>query len=789
MQLTVRGNEIAGLLDRAPASVRVLSLDCFDTLIWRTTHSPHDVFAALDLPGGGIEPRQWAEQLARRVAYNRREAIEIGLEEIYATLLPQADADTVRAQAAAELAHEARHAFAYRPVVELIAEAKRRGLTVAIVSDMYLSEAEIRAHIAAAAGADVLAMIDRVFVSGAHGLGKNDGLFDVVLAELGVRGDEVLHVGDNRRADHDSAAKHGLHAVHFQQFDAAAEQRLRHEAAAAVMIDPAARVSRPVHQPHRAAVSLRRCDDPAYALGHDVLGPVMRIFADWLKGELDDQAAALGRPVKPLFVMRDGWLPFRVFDALYPDAGAATVEISRFVAGRASIHDDDSLDRYLGEWLDKLPPHILARHLMLFENEVAPFAKLNGKPATQAFKAFLAKRDTRAKIVKRCGAFGERLIAHLTRAGVAPGDAVMLVDIGFNGTVQNIVTPVLRDRMGLAVSGRYLFLRETQRSGLDKRGMLDVARFDNRTLHGLSTAVVAVEQLCNVAQGSCVGFDVNGASVREQVDGKAAQSEVRDQAQTGALDFARDADAGVLRPAATDTLDARIGAAAATLTRLFFLPSAAEVALFGSFSFDANLGSHQATALIDTDASGRALRRHGVAFVNEGRRMFLAADLHRQGLPLTLASFAAHRFGLDLRMTDFEVGGIEVGVVLMTATEQLVQPMTAYPTCDGFYRLQVPIGPSRPAVAIQFGRLAPWVEIEELAIERLVADGEAKGARVAVAPIVDAMEAMDDGLWRATPAGFALVQAPPQLNGPLVMTAVFRPIGTRATAAAVRLAA
>lgn len=789
MQLTVRGKEIAGLLDRAPAGVTVLSLDCFDTLIWRTTHAPHDVFAALDLPGGGIEPRQWAEQLARRVAWNRREAIEIGLEEIYATLLPQADADTVRAQAAAELAHEARYAFAYRPVVELIAEAKRRGLTVAIVSDMYLSEAEIRAHIASAAGADVVAMIDRVFVSGAHGLGKNDGLFDIVLAKLGVSGDQVLHLGDNRRADHDSATRHGLHAVHFQQFDGATEQRLRHEASAAVMIDPAARVSRPVHQPHRAAVSLRRSDAPAYALGHDVLGPVMRTFADWLKGELDAQAAALGRPVKPLFVMRDGWLPYRVFDALYPDAGAATVEISRFVAGRASIHDDASLDRYLGEWLDKLPPHILARHLMLFENEVAAVARIKDhKAARKAFAAFVAQPAMRAKIVRRCRGFGERLIAHLARAGVARGDAVMLVDIGFNGTVQNIVAPVLEARMGLAVSGRYLFLRETQRSGLDKRGMLDVARFDNRTLHGLSTAVVAVEQLCNVAQGSCIGFEVNGVPIREQVDGKAAQSVVRDEAQTGALDFARDADAGVLRPAAADTLDARIGAAAATLTRLFFLPSADEVALFGQFSFDANLGSHEATALIDADASGRALRRHGVGFVNEQRRMFLAGDLHRQGLPLTLASFAAHRFGLDLRMTDFEVGGIEIGVVLMTATEQLVQPIPAWPTCDGFYRLQVPIGPSRPAVAIQFGALAPWIEIEELAVERLVGDGDAKAPRYAVTPIVDAMEAMDDGLWRAAPAGFALVQAPPQLTGPLVMTAVFRPIGKR-EASPVRLAA
>ncbi|WP_425228582.1 HAD family hydrolase [Sphingomonas sp.] len=788
MQLTVRGWEMAALLDRAPAGIEVLSLDCFDTLIWRTTHAPHDVFAALDLPGGGIEPRQWGEQLARRVAHNRHGALEVGLADIYAAMMPQADDATVRAHAAAELALEARHGFAFRPAVDLITAAKRRGLTVVIVSDMYLTEAELRVHIAAAAGAEVLAMIDRVFVSGAHGIGKNDGLFDRVLEVLDVAADRVLHVGDNRRADHDSAAAHGLHAAHFVQFDRATERRLRHEASAAVMIDPAARASYPVHQPHRPAVALRRDDDPAFVLGHDVLGPVMRSFADWLHDELETAAAQAGRRVRPLFVMRDGWLPFRVFDALYPGAGAATVEISRFVAGRASIHDDASLDRYLGEWLDKLPVAVLARHLMLYEQEVASIVRRTPHAAAAgALAALVAKPAVRAKIIARCRAFGDRLIAHLARAGITRGDAVMLVDIGFNGTVQNIVAPILTARMGLEVGGRYLFLRETQASGLDKRGMIDVRRFDNRALHGLSTAVVAIEQLCNLAQGSCIGFDATGAPVREDVGAKAAHSTVRDRAQEGALAFARDAGRAVLRPAAADTPEARERAAAAALARLFFLPSATEVSLFAQFGFDANLGSHNAEALIDVDASGRALRRRGLSFTNDRAHMFLAGDLHRHGLPLSLASFAAHRFGLDLRLTDFEVGGIAVGVMMVTATEQLVQPVTAWPTCDGFYRLQVPIGASRPTVAVQLGALAPWIEVEEVTIERLTGEGEPPARRDPVKPLFDAMTDAGDGLWRAEPAGFALVQ-PPVAEGPLLLTLVFRTLGTRA-APSLRLAA
>ena len=66
MQVTVTAAEIATLLDHAPASANILSLDCFDTLVWRNAHIPRDVFCDLPLQGGGIEARAWAESGERR---------------------------------------------------------------------------------------------------------------------------------------------------------------------------------------------------------------------------------------------------------------------------------------------------------------------------------------------------------------------------------------------------------------------------------------------------------------------------------------------------------------------------------------------------------------------------------------------------------------------------------------------------------------------------------------------------------------------------------------------------
>ena len=79
----IRAHAIAGLLDTLPAGIGTISLDCFDTLIWRTTHAPMDVFAGIDLPGGAMGPRMWSEAAARRIAAHRGGAGEIRLADVY----------------------------------------------------------------------------------------------------------------------------------------------------------------------------------------------------------------------------------------------------------------------------------------------------------------------------------------------------------------------------------------------------------------------------------------------------------------------------------------------------------------------------------------------------------------------------------------------------------------------------------------------------------------------------------------------------------------------------------
>ena len=783
----IRAHDFAGLLDTLPAGVETISLDCFDTLVWRTTHAPMDVFAGIDLPGGAMGPRMWSEAAVRRIVAHRGGGGEIRLADVYRHLHIDADPATVTTAVEHELAEEARHAFAFAPVVALIRDAHARGLRIVIVSDMYLCEAELRRHIAGATGQDVLALIDHVFVSGDHGCGKCGGLFDHVLATLGVRPATIFHIGDNYAADVTAANRHGLHTAHFAQFDPASEARLRHEAIAATMIDPIARVTRPVLQPHRAAVSLRLHDDPAHVLGHDVIGPAMHGFALWLKNEIDTLAGRIGRPVRPLFMMRDGHLPLQAFTAMFPDAGGVAVEISRFVATRAALIDEDSLDRYLGDWLDSLPVATLARQLMLFPEDIAKIERMTDrKSAETAFAQLVRQPEIRRKILRRSAAFGAKLRLHLERVGVRPGDAVMLVDIGYNGTVQNLLTPMLERAMGLTVAGRYLFLREGQMSGLDKRGMLDVRGYETRTLHALASSVVLLEQLCNVAQGSTVDFRPDGSPVRERPDMKAEQSIVRDAVQAACLAYIRTADAGIHVRARSDDLDARVAGAAAALARLFFMPSAAETALFATFAFDANMGTNASRRLFDPEGAERGLRRLGLPYLNGGDCMYVPGEIQPKGLPLALTLFTTARFAMDLRVSDFDAGGIAIPVILLGGQDGGIIERLAYPTIDGFYRIDVPVGAGRFVPGIQFGDVCEWLQIEEV----LYRPVEAKDATPphAAAYVTDAMETMAPGLYRASPNGLVMVPPPPSA-APQMLTIVFRPIQWRSREVAAAQAA
>lgn len=772
MITTIRPNEIATLLDRAPAGIRLLSLDCFDTLLWRATHMPQDVFAEFGDAGGGIEGRVAAEKAARYRRARHDGHSEATIEQIHAERAGEPDpAGVVR-----ELDLEARHCYAFAPTVALIAAAKATGLEVIVVSDTYLSEPQLRGLIAATAGADVATQIDRIFCSCEYGMAKAAGLFAPVLAALGVPASAILHVGDNPVADGEAADAAGLNAVHIRQFDEATEKRLRLEAAASVMIDPATRVSKPAIQPHRAALALRDEGDAAWRLGHDVFGPLFDAFARWVAGEAAALAAATGRPVKPLFLLRDGFLPHRVSEAL-GNAGA-TIAISRFTARRASFTDVAAIHDYL----DTEPTErvdVLATQLGLSDLEARKIGMTNAE-----FRRNVVKPESVARIVSRAGVFAKRLVAHVVRDGhVAQGDVAMLVDLGYHGTVQRLIAPTLEAALGVTVEGRYMLLRDSGFTARAKSGLFDPQYYDNRTLGALSRQIAILEQVATSGAGSVVDYADNGRAVYRTSKVSKEQAAARGAIQAGVVAFARTAPAAVHRAPLSDDTEARRRMAAAILARLLFLPQAEEIALFGTFEHDINLGTDDLVGLVDGDSAGTGLRRRGLPYLRSVERMFLPGELQRHGLSLNLSLFAANCFELDLRASDFQVAPLAVPVLLADATRQMTGTFDAHATHDGYHALTIPVGDAQFGVGLQLGLIAEIVQLDEIAFYRIAdfqRDQSTPPRPIAATPVHDAMTTIADNLWQCGDNSLLFVPPPAMTRPePLLLSVVFRPVVPR----------
>lgn len=787
MNDTILACDLPTALDARP-DVKILSLDCFDTLLWRDTHAPRDIFSALD--GPSQLQRQLAEQRARIASALRTHSNEVALSDIYAALAPNATSRERAAMVEQELNAEANHCFGFMPVIKLMQAARARGLMVIIISDTYLNSTELGALIAAAAGDEVRALIDRIFCSSEHGVSKGEGLIGKVVKKLGVRCDTILHIGDNRAADLVAGQKAGVQALHFRQFSPAVEQRLRLEAATSEMIHSGAATPNLNCQPHRAAIALGepQVHNPAELLGYTTIGPVLWGFAQWIGQEAATLRQTCGGKVHILFLMRDGHLPRLVYDAVAQDTATHATEISRFTATAASLKTEEDVLRYLDAEAGT-SPHAILTQLLFEPAEIAVLLRtLPTQGAHSALVRAIRNAQRMAKILKRTRAFGKRLGVYL-RATIAPeaGDTLMLVDLGYNGTVQNQIEAPLRAMLGVDIAGRYLLLREHDLPGFDKRGFIDRRHYDMNTLEALCGNVAVLEQICTASQGSVIDYTDDGQPIRAASSIKGAQSATRDVIQRGTVRYAREARTAIVRPERAIDMTAVRSSSVAALARLMFLPMPEELAALEQFQHDVNLGVDQVVPLFDRDIARRGLRQRGLFYMRGAERMYLPAELQGEGLAVKLTLMAHKRFGLALKYADFIDQTITLPVLIADGRKVDTATITATPTHDGYFVAPIPISDCRYSIGLQFGQLYEWLQVESVVfmpVDRFLSERQRAGAEeVAAVPTLEGMEQAGPHLFRCEDkAAFMMIPPPARRDARAMMLAVvFRPIVMRET--------
>lgn len=461
-------------------SLRLVSFDVFDTLLFRCCSQPADVFSitALKAEERGLftRPTTAAEFRTIRTAAERlaRERDDTGfgettLERIYEHVPAQIGDRGRLMQLELETEHEL--IFINPNAASLIRSCKENGIRVALLSDMYLSAEQI-VSILTANGMDA-SLFDAVLVSSEEGHGKRSGrLYDSLLRAFpDISREHIVHIGDNEAADVDGAAKRGIAAVHYTLIPETIEspfhwESVRHGAvlpaiapirklAGATVLEAA------VHAEGMSAFEESGFVSEAaaarsffYRFGAEILGPFVQGFCDWVI----DQCVAAGRhEIHPL--MREAHLLGPALERAAHRRGlilsVKPLYVSRQATLLASMSDfaDRELEQVLGlghitvgEVLDILgveaeaQPAEYSALMSMLASPVADIRSMHtGEEAERSLydtlRHLLQQPTAKQRALQTIRTQRERLLGHIRQQCGNP-DQLITVDLGFNGTIQ-----------------------------------------------------------------------------------------------------------------------------------------------------------------------------------------------------------------------------------------------------------------------------------------------------------------------------------------------------------------
>ena len=679
----------------AGGDVRVLSLDVFDTVLFRRVSEPVDAFDVLGarlrdrgVLAPGVEPalfrrlRIAAEGRAREQERARGGGLEVTLEAIWERLPARLFAGGARPAdgPALEGAVERDLLVPDLDVAALIEAAREAGTLVVAVSDTYFSERELRLLLAR--GPLAATRFDRIFPSSRFGAGKASGLFSIVLEELRCAPEQMLHVGDNHFADVVAPARLGIRTAYFERRPPELARIMERERIHGAGVHP-------VHGDHglaalRAKVLHRaeatRQPEGArafWAYGAGSLGAPLAGFAEWVH----ERAAAAGCS-RVFCLMREGELLVGLVNAAAPAAATAVhaepIWLSREVCARAGIREGTreelealfvrrrlpTLREYagtLGLALDDLP-------------ELAPEADRRLDDAgfgEVVIDAIVHDPALRARVVAGSQALRRRIVRYVEQRLPAGERRLALVDLGWGATIQASVQRLL-DEAGLDVAtlGLYLVTREgiagRLLDGLDAQGFLGQAGLPAQPVDALMRSPEILEQICMPDHGSQVDLTEDLRPVLADAPGPSLQSVERAAVQQGILAFQREwVRYRTALPASVPALhDGARPALLAVVVRAMVAPTSDEAALFSGWLHDENFGS----AAVESIAEGRAAR--ALAHMDPRTLVdvpmtelywpFGLAALHDEHLAASVSAAAAGVLDWDAFSSALETGPVEL---------------------------------------------------------------------------------------------------------------------------------
>lgn len=280
-------------------SYSVVTFDVFDTLVKRDTKSFKDMVSLMDdeyfsktnnhLPVYFYRERLHAPKVVRKKYPNK----DVNIDDIY-NVLHINNKNTIKN---IECKIELKCVVPNKTIYEVYKHCLKTGKKIYAISDMYLSEECIR-QMLEKCGYN----INKIYVSQEHNASKYSGrLFQLFLTENKLSPDEVIHIGDNYKADTLGAQKNGISTILIPNINNRlrySNNNIKHSTKKNIL-----------YQSTSNRIDL--IESTAEKTGYEVLGPILYYFVKWLHTELNNNNIS-----KIYFLSRDGYLIKEAYELL-----------------------------------------------------------------------------------------------------------------------------------------------------------------------------------------------------------------------------------------------------------------------------------------------------------------------------------------------------------------------------------------------------------------------------------------------------------------------------------------
>jgi len=457
-------------LARAVGKAKLFSLDVFDTALFRYVPEAADVFEIVGFRLAGVDgfpsdskvfskARRRAEEDVRRKIWAEARFEEVTIEEIYACLATSVSGIDAARGTQEELAVERTLCFANRDVKSLYDREQRGKTPITFLSDTYFPESFVSELLWEAGYREKHSLL----TSSSERYTKHHGtLYGRAAGRAGTNKRDMVHLGDNRRADVEMAKRAGVRGFWYKL---RVSQRPRLSENATIGVKVAARI-----QAHGRRLAQATNDDRVFnTLGYDLAGPVFLGVTQWLIARLKAKPVDL-----VLFCARDGvfvhqtYELFRRFDGRL--APSRYLQVSRralvfpaieelneaaldyLCANDAAISTDEYFCR-IGISIAEYPEALTAVGLN------ASSVIHSREERTAIRRLFVRLEDV---VLARAREEKPLLLRYLREIGCFDAGRVALFDIGWGGTMQRALMSVMRSESHKLVFDGYYLSTDTR---------------------------------------------------------------------------------------------------------------------------------------------------------------------------------------------------------------------------------------------------------------------------------------------------------------------------------------